>query len=121
VWCGEAAVKLVRILFLWWHSARVTMLAIQRQGSALRVSFSIFLGVPFNWKSKGQKGVTLLSSEAEFVALSESSKEFKFVFQVLRRMGLKVNLPIIVHVDNVGAIFIGTNVTVSQQLKHIDI
>jgi hypothetical protein len=34
---------------------------------------------------------------------------------------VKVNLPIIVRVDNVGAIFIGNNVTVSQRSKHIDI
>jgi hypothetical protein len=79
------------------------------------------LGVPISWKSKGQKGVTLSSSKAKFVALSEAAKEVKFVFQVLRSMGVKVNLPIIVHVDNVGAIFIGRNVTVSQQSKHIDI
>jgi hypothetical protein len=65
--------------------------------------------------------VTLSSSKAEFVALSEAAKEVRFVFQVLRSMGVKVNLPIIVRVDNVGAIFIGNNVTVSQRLKHIDI
>jgi hypothetical protein len=35
-------------------------------------------------------------------------------------MGVKIDLPIIVHVDNVGAIFIGTNVTVSQRSKPID-
>jgi hypothetical protein len=38
----------------------------------------------------------------------------------LRSMGVKVDLPILFHVDNVGAIFIGTNVTVSQRSKHID-
>jgi hypothetical protein len=64
--------------------------------------------------------VTLLSSEAKFVALSEAAKEVKFVFQVLRSMGVKVDLPIIVRVDKLGAIFIGTNVTVSQRSKHID-
>jgi hypothetical protein len=79
------------------------------------------LGVPpVSWKSKGQKGDTLLSSKAKFVALSKATKEVKFVFQVLRSMGVKVDLPIIVRVDNVGAIFIGTNVTVSEQSKHID-
>jgi hypothetical protein len=93
--------------------------------SETRISIAGFilylLGVPISWKSKGQKGVTLSSSEAEFVALSEAAKEVRFVFQVLRSMGVKVNLPIIVRVDNVGAIFIGNNVTVSQRSKHIDI
>ena len=93
--------------------------------SETRVSIAGFIlylmGVPISWKSKGQKGVTLSSSEAEFVALSEAAKEIKFVFQVLQSMGVKVTLPIVVRVDNVGAIFIGTNVTVSQRSKHIDV
>jgi hypothetical protein len=92
--------------------------------SETRISIAGFtlylLGVPASWKSKGQKGVTLSSSKAKFVALFEAAKEVKFVFQVLRSMGVKVGLPIIVCVDNVGAIFIGTNVTVSQRSKHID-
>ena len=79
------------------------------------------MGVPISWKSKGQKGVTLSSSEAELVALSEAAKEVKFVYQVLKSMGVKVTLPIIIRVDNIGAIFIGTNVTVSQRSKHIDV
>jgi hypothetical protein len=32
-----------------------------------------------------------------------------------------VNLPIIVRVDNVGAIFLGNNFSVGQKTKHIDI
>jgi hypothetical protein len=93
--------------------------------SETRISIAGFIlylmGVPISWKSKGQKGVTLSSTEAELVALSEAAKEVKFVFQVLRSMGVKVNLPIIVRVDNIGAIFIGSNVTVSQRSKHIDV
>jgi hypothetical protein len=52
------------------------------------------LGVPVSWKSKGQQGVTCLSSKAKFVALSKAAKRVKFVFQVLRSMGVKVDLPI---------------------------
>ena len=93
--------------------------------SETRISIAGFIlylmGVPISWKSKGQKGVTLSSSEAEFVALSEAAKEVKFVYQVLQSMGVKVRLPIVVRVDNIGAIFIGSNVTVSQRSKHIDV
>jgi hypothetical protein len=38
------------------------------------------LGVPICWRSKGQKGVTLSSSEAEYVAMSEAVKEIRFVY-----------------------------------------
>jgi len=36
-------------------------------------------------------------------------------------MGVEVKLPIIVQVDNVGAMFIAKDVTMSQHTKHIDI
>lgn len=78
------------------------------------------LGVPISWKSKGQKSVTLSSSEAEFVALSEAAKEIKFIVQVLLSMGIPVKLPVIVRVDNVGAIFMAENVTTSSRTKHVD-
>jgi hypothetical protein len=79
------------------------------------------MGVPISWRSKGQKGVTLSSSEAEFVAFSEVAKEVKFVFQVLQSMGVHVTLPISVRVVNTVAIFIDNNVAVLQRAKHIDV
>ena len=79
------------------------------------------MGVPISWKSKGMKSVTLSSSEAEYVALSEAAKEVKFVYQVLRSLDLNVKLPIIIRVDNIGAIFMSENVAVSQRTKHVDI
>ena len=67
------------------------------------------------------RSVTLSSSEAEYVALAEAAKEVKFVYQVLLSMGMKIKTPIIVRVDNVGAIFMAENVAVSQRTKHIDV
>jgi hypothetical protein len=63
----------------------------------------------------------LLLSEADCVAISAVAKEVKFVFQVLQSMGVCVTLPTIVRVDNIGAIFIGSNVGVPQRSKHIDV
>jgi hypothetical protein len=78
------------------------------------------LGVPILWKSKLQRTVALSSSEAEYYALSEASKEVKFVIQVLESMGIKVELPITVYVDNVGAIFMSENVTATSRTRHVD-
>ena len=36
-------------------------------------------GVPVAWRSKGQRSVTLSSSEAEWIALSEAVKEIMFI------------------------------------------
>ena len=45
----------------------------------------------------------------------------KFVAQLLENMGLRVDYPITVRVDNVGAIFMAENITTSARTKHIDI
>ena len=65
--------------------------------------------------------MTLSTSEAEYVALSEVVKELKFITQVLETMKVNVKLPITVHIDNVGAIFMATNQTSSDRTKHVDV
>ena len=76
--------------------------------------------VPISWKSKGQKSVSLSSAEAEYVAISEAVKEIRFVYQILESMEIEINLPIIVRVDNVGAIYMTENTTTSTRTKHVD-
>ena len=60
------------------------------------------------------------SSEAEYYALSEAAKEIKFVVQILESIGIKVQMPIVVCVDNVGAIFMSENVSATSRTKHVD-
>ena len=65
--------------------------------------------------------MALSSSEAEYVALLEAAKEVKFVYQLVTSMGIKVKLPIIIKVDNLGAIFMANNLSISDRTKHVDI
>ena len=67
------------------------------------------------------KSVVLYSTEAEYMALSEVVKELKFIVQLLQTMNIEVELPITVHVDIVGAIWLSNNHTMSDRTKHIDI
>ena len=78
-------------------------------------------GVPICWRSKAQRSVTLSSSEAEWIALSEATKEVMFVLQLLESMHIRVQLPITVRVDNIGAIWMSQNVNTSSRTKHVDI
>jgi hypothetical protein len=80
-----------------------------------------FCGAPIAWKSKSGKSVTLSSTEAEYFALSEVAKEVIFVKQLVASMGITIAFPIIIKVDNVGAIYLANNHTTSQRTKHIDI
>ena len=67
------------------------------------------------------KSIVLSTTEAEYITLSEVVKELKFIVQLLQTMNVEVELPISVHVDNVGAIWLSNNRTTSDRTKHIDI
>jgi hypothetical protein len=69
------------------------------------------------WKSKAGQSVTLSSTEADYVALSKITEEVMFVKLVLETMGIKLNLTILVKVDNVGAIYLSNNHSLSHQHK----
>ena len=65
--------------------------------------------------------MTLSSAKAEYIALPEAAKEIRFVYQLLVTMNIKVTLPIVVRVDNVGAIFMSENASTNGRTRHIDI
>jgi hypothetical protein len=81
--------------------------------SETRISVTGFIlylmNVPVCWRSKSQKGVTLSSTEAEYVAMSEAVKEVKFIYYLLLDIGIEVELLIIVKTDNVGTMFMAQN------------
>jgi hypothetical protein len=77
-------------------------------------------GCPIAWRSKGQKNVTLSSTEAEYVAISEVAQEILFILGILDSMNIKVEHRIIVNVDNIGAIYLAQNATTGNRTKHID-
>ena len=61
-----------------------------------------------------KSSVTLSSIEAEYVAVSEVYSDIMFI-----KMDIKH--PIVVHCDNVGAIFLGNNAKQSVRTEHIDV
>jgi hypothetical protein len=68
--------------------------------------FIVYLmNVPVCWRSKAQWGVALSSSKTKYVAISEAVKEIKFIYYLLREIGIEVNLPITVEMDNAGTMF----------------
>ena len=49
------------------------------------------------------------------------AKDIKFAYQLLQSIGVNVKLPIVVRVDNMGAIFMSENTLTSGRTKHVDI
>jgi hypothetical protein len=78
------------------------------------------LGAPICWRSKGQRGVTLSSSEAEYFAMLETVMEIRFIYFLLKGMGVDIKLPIVVRCNNVGAIFMAENSSSRVRTRHID-
>ena len=66
-----------------------------------------------------QKNVTLSSTEVEYVGVSEITKEILYVIHILEFMNEEVKLPVKIHVDNVGAMFMANNAG-TRRTKHID-
>jgi hypothetical protein len=87
----------------------------QAGNSEIRISVNgliiYVLGAPICWRLKGQKGVTLSSSEAEYVAMSETVKVICFIYFLLKGMGVDVKLPIVVRFS-----WLRTQV---QELEHV--
>jgi hypothetical protein len=79
-----------------------------------------FCGTPIYWKSEAGKCVTLSSTEAEYYATMEITKEVTFAKNLLEEMGIQLELPINIKCDNGGAIYLANNHCDSQRTKHID-
>jgi hypothetical protein len=74
------------------------------------------------WQSKKQTGITLSTTEAEFVAMSTVATEMKFVVSLLTEIYKKAPLmPSLLKEDNTGAIFMAKNTAIGQRTKHVDI
>ena len=77
-------------------------------------------GTPILWRSQSQRSVALSSTEAEYYAMAEATKEIKFILQVLESLSIKTERPIIVNIDNVGAIFVAENASATKHTRHIE-
>ena len=74
-----------------------------------------------SWKACSQKSVTLSSTKAEYVAVSEVCAEILFIKYLLEFLGVTIEYPITVMCDNVGAMFLSHNAKNSNQTKHVNI
>ena len=77
-------------------------------------------GAAIAWRSKGQKSVSLSSTEAEYMAISEVAMEILYIVGILKFLDVKINYPIEVNVDNIGAVYLSKNATTGNRTKHID-
>ena len=75
---------------------------------------------PIDWISKAMNSVTLSSTEAEYISMSEGLNDLKFVLMCLKYLKMKVNLPMLVLIDNIGTIEMSDLKTGKCRTKHVD-
>jgi hypothetical protein len=73
-----------------------------------------------SWTSKAQKTVALSSTEAEYMALSDCSRQVVWMHTLLGELGYHLK-PVPICGDNQGSIFIASNPVTEKRSKHIDI
>jgi len=74
-----------------------------------------------SWSSKIQTTVALSTTEAEYMALSETTKEVIWLRQLLSDLGYQQQSPTTLYVDNQSTISLAKNPVMHARTKHIDI
>ena len=77
-------------------------------------------GNPLSWVSRSQKTITLATAHAEYNAISELCKEILYVKYIMDFLNVNPVLPVVIHCDNSGAIFLRKNHE-TKLSKHLDI
>ncbi|KAL7284521.1 hypothetical protein ACG7TL_001812 [Trametes sanguinea] len=77
-------------------------------------------GGTFSWQSRAQKTVAHSSTEAEYMAMSDCSRQVVWIRNLMGEIGYKLG-PIPVAGDNQGSLFMGSNPVTESRSKHIDI
>ena len=84
--------------------------------------YSVFLEeAPVAMKSLTQKCVTLSVTEAELYAATLCVQEMLHVMRIMESIGLKVKQPMILEIDNEGAVDLMNNWSVGGRTKHIEV
>ncbi|CAN6585341.1 unnamed protein product [Malus baccata var. baccata] len=84
--------------------------------------FIVFLGSnPISWTSKKQHTVSRSSTEAEYRALAITTAELAWIRQLFCDFHIPLQLPPMIHCDNVSAIALSTNPVFHAKSKHIEI
>lgn len=76
---------------------------------------------PITWCSKRQQGVSLSTTEAEYVAACQATKEAIWLRRLMHEIGINFDSPTNIYIDNQSAIRLIHNPEFHSRSKHIDI
>jgi hypothetical protein len=79
----------------------------------------ILASAAISWEARKQRTVAMSSTEAEYMALSDGTKEALYLESLLEELGLK-SAPVVIFNDNQGAQELVRNPVYHPRTKHID-
>ena len=74
----------------------------------------------FCWNSRAQKSIASSSTEAEYMSLSDTSRQLVWIRSLFTELGISL-APIPLCGDNQGSIFLASNPVQEKRIKHIDL
>lgn len=80
----------------------------------------ILAGAPISWEARKQQSIALSSTEAEYMAISDATKEAMYLRDVLGNVGMECNSVTLFN-DNQGAIKLAGSRNYHSRTKHIDV
>jgi hypothetical protein len=78
-------------------------------------------GCPITFRSSTQKFVSLSVTEAESAAGVMVAQDMLYVYRLLESTGLSVELPMLLEIDNKGAVDLANNWSVGGRTRHVDV
>jgi hypothetical protein len=78
-------------------------------------------GAPIMQRSATQRHVTLSVTEAESAARVTEAQDMVYWHNVLMFIGLKVKLPVVLEMDNKGAVDLANSLSVGGRTRHVDV
>lgn len=82
--------------------------------------FKLF-GNTVSWASRKQVTVSLSSTEAEYVALTEAICECKWIRKLLSELNIHCTEPVVIYEDNQSCIRVADDQKSNKRMKHLDI
>jgi hypothetical protein len=80
----------------------------------------ILAGAPVSWEARKQRTIALSSTEAEYMAISEATKEAIYLQDVLNNVGMECETVTLFN-DNQGAIKLAQTRNYHSRTKHVDV
>ncbi|GAA5990581.1 hypothetical protein JCM11641_007793, partial [Rhodosporidiobolus odoratus] len=88
-------------------------------GHVFGVGTDSLLSTAISWLSRRQASVSISSTEAEYIALSEAAREMLWLRQLLRELGFDTTTPLLIRGDNSGSLLLANHPTSHSRTKHI--